>query len=65
MKTLLSRWSEIVGQEIANATRPLAFTREKALRLLVVADSSVTPRAASGHISPRTHQSGDSIKRDP
>jgi len=43
METLVSRWSEIVGQEIASVTRPLAFTGEKARRLLVVADASVTP----------------------
>jgi hypothetical protein len=56
MKTLLSRCSEIVGQEIANATRPLAFTGEKARRLLVVADFSVTPPCGCwAHLS--THES--------
>lgn len=43
METLQSRWSEIVGHEIASIRRPLAFTGDKARRLLVLADSSVTP----------------------
>jgi hypothetical protein len=43
MDTLLSRWSEIVGNEIASITRPLAFTGEKARRLLVLADAASTP----------------------
>lgn len=43
MDTLQSRWSEIVGDEIASITRPLAFTGDKARRLLVLADFSVTP----------------------
>lgn len=43
MDTLLAGWSEIAGQEIAYATRPLAFTGGKARRLLVLADASVTP----------------------
>jgi hypothetical protein len=43
MDTLRSRWSEIVGVELAGITRPLAFTGEKARRLLVLADGTVTP----------------------
>ena len=34
---------EIVGNEIGNITRPLAFTGEKARRLLVFADAAFTP----------------------
>ena len=40
---LLSRWSEIVGNELASITRPLAFTGEKARRLLVLANAVTTP----------------------
>ena len=43
MDTLLSRGSEIVGNEIGSITRPLAFTGEKARRLLVFADAVFTP----------------------
>jgi hypothetical protein len=43
MDVLLSRWSEIVGNEIGSITRPLAFTGEKARRLLVFADAAFTP----------------------
>ncbi len=43
MDALLSRWSEIVGNEIGSITRPLAFTGEKARRLLVFADAAFTP----------------------
>ena len=43
MDTLLSRWPEIVGNELASVTRPLAFTGEKARRLLVLANAAVTP----------------------
>ena len=42
-ETLKSRWSEIVGSELAHITRPLAFTGEKARRLLVHADGSHRP----------------------
>jgi hypothetical protein len=43
MDTLLSHWPEIVGNEIASITRPLAFTGRKARRLLVFADSAAIP----------------------
>jgi len=43
MDILLSRWPEIVGSKLASVTRPLAFTGEKARRLLVLANSTVTP----------------------
>jgi len=43
MEILLSRWAEIVGKEIMNITRPLAFTGSKARRLLVFANDSATP----------------------
>src|SRR5208337_1649632 len=43
MDTLLSHWSEIVGNELASITRPLVFTGRKARRLLVLADSAITP----------------------
>jgi hypothetical protein len=43
MDTLRSRWSEIVGEELASITRPLAFTGEKARRLLLIADDAVSP----------------------
>ena len=42
-ETLRLRWLEIVGPELARITRPLAFTREKARRLLVLASHSVLP----------------------
>jgi hypothetical protein len=41
MDTLLSHWSEIVGNEIASITSPFRFTGRKARRLL--ADAAVTP----------------------
>jgi hypothetical protein len=40
---LKSRWSEIVGLELAHITHPLAFTGEKARRLLVQAQYSASP----------------------
>lgn len=43
MESLVSRWSEIIGSEIGSITRPLAFTGEKARRLLVWADAGFTP----------------------
>lgn len=43
MEVLRSRWSEIVGKEIACNTRPLAFTGKKARRLLVLADPGSMP----------------------
>ena len=43
MQTLLSHWPEIVGNEIASVTRPLALTGEKARRLLVFADTVCNP----------------------
>jgi hypothetical protein len=43
MNILLSHWSEIVGDEIGAFTSPLAFTGEKARRLLISADAAYTP----------------------
>jgi len=43
MDILLSQWSEIVGNEIASITRPIAFTGRKARRLLVLADATINP----------------------
>ena len=43
LETLISRWSEIIGPEIAHITRPLAFTGKKARRLLVRAEGSARP----------------------
>ena len=43
MDTLLSRWAEIVGQDLSGVTRPIAFTGERARRLLVLADGAVIP----------------------
>lgn len=40
---LKSRWSEIVGLELAHITHPLAFTGEKARRLLVQAEYFASP----------------------
>lgn len=40
---LLSCWSEIVGNDLAGITRPLAFTGKKARRLLVLANAATTP----------------------
>ena len=44
IEALKSRWSAIVGPELAHITRPLAFTGEKARRLLVHADGSSRPQ---------------------
>jgi len=41
--TLKSHWQDIVGQELARVTRPLAFTGAKFRRLLVWADNSARP----------------------
>ncbi|MBI2864183.1 MAG: DUF721 domain-containing protein [Chloroflexi bacterium] len=41
--TLRSQWADIVGQELARVTRPIAFTGAKARRLLVQADSAAAP----------------------
>jgi len=43
MDALKARWPEIVGQELGSVTRPLAFTGEKARRLLVFANGSARP----------------------
>jgi hypothetical protein len=43
METLLTRWPQIVGHELARMTRPLAFTGAKARRLLVFSDAGATP----------------------
>ncbi|MBN1900622.1 hypothetical protein JW926_04765 [Candidatus Sumerlaeota bacterium] len=43
MGILRSHWLEIVGSEIGSITRPLAFTGDKARRLLVFANASFTP----------------------
>jgi hypothetical protein len=43
MDTLLSHWPEIVGDEIGNVTRPLAFTGNKARRLLIFANAAFNP----------------------
>ena len=43
LKALKSGWSEIVGEELGRATRPLAFTGKKARRLLLHADANVRP----------------------
>lgn len=40
---LKSRWPEIVGAELAKITRPIVFTGEKARRLLVLANPTVSP----------------------
>lgn len=42
-ETLKSRWSDIVDPELAHITRPLAFSGEKARRLLVLAEGSSRP----------------------
>jgi hypothetical protein len=65
MKTLLSRCSEIVGQEIVNATRPSHLLEKKHVACSLLPILPLLHHAAAGHISPHTNQSGDSIKRDP
>ena len=42
-ETLVSTWSEIVGEELSVATRPKAFTGRKARRLLVYASAHIRP----------------------
>jgi len=50
--TLLARWSEIVGPRLGSITRPIAFTGEKARRLLVHADGTARPPWGSwSHLS--------------
>ena len=43
MDILFSRWAEIVGNELANVTRPLLFSGEKARRLLILANATSNP----------------------
>ena len=43
MQTLLTRWPEIVGKELSVMTRPIAFTGNKARRLLAKADAASKP----------------------
>jgi hypothetical protein len=43
MDALMSQWSEIAGKELSGITRPLAFTGNKARRLLVRADNESRP----------------------
>jgi hypothetical protein len=40
LETLVSGWSEIVGEKLGRATRPLKFVGKKARRLLVYADAN-------------------------
>lgn len=50
--TLLFRWPDIVGNELASVTRPLGFTGEKARRLLVLASATAAPPWGSwSHLS--------------
>lgn len=43
LETLTSKWSQIVGDQLGRATRPVAFSGKKARRLLVFADLNVVP----------------------
>jgi len=43
MQTLLGEWSKIAGKELYRITYPLAFTGNKARRLLVKVDASSHP----------------------
>jgi len=43
LETLKSKWAEVVGPELGYITRPVAFTGEKARRLLVFADDAACP----------------------
>lgn len=43
LRHLQEHWLDVVGQPLAAATRPLAFTGRKSRRLLVVADPNVLP----------------------
>ncbi|MBZ0146161.1 MAG: DUF721 domain-containing protein [Pseudorhodoplanes sp.] len=43
LDALVSRWPEIVGADLARATRPIAFSGRKARSLLVFADADVRP----------------------
>ena len=53
LKKLVSRWSEIVGEELGRATRPLTFAGKKARRLLVQADANVRPTWGGWHCRSR------------
>ena len=43
MQTLKVRWTEIAGEKLSKSTRPIAFTGNKARRLLVKADAASKP----------------------
>jgi len=43
MEILIAQWSEIVGEELSKITFPVAFTGNKARRLLVKADAASKP----------------------
>jgi len=43
MEALTSQWEKIVGEELAEVTKPLSITGDKARRLLVQADKSAAP----------------------
>jgi len=51
-ETLKSKWVEVVDPGLAHITHPVAFTGEKARRLLVFADGSTCPpRGGWSHLS--------------
>ena len=53
LETLNSHWRDIVGPELAQSTRPLAFTGKKARRLLIRADPTARPPWGGwSHLSP-------------
>lgn len=43
LRTLSSKWSEIVGNELGRATRPLRFGGQKSRRLLISANANTCP----------------------
>ena len=43
LKVLFERWTEIVGADLSNYTRPISFTGKKARRLLIKADIEYSP----------------------
>lgn len=52
LKTLTTRWHDIVGSELACVTRPLEFSGAKRRRLLVEADATARPPWGSwAHLS--------------
>ena len=56
LQTLITRWEEIVGSELARVSTPVALTGAKARRLIVRADGTVRPPWGSWHFLTRREE---------